>query len=75
MYLFWVFVALKFKSRSFGDLDHFNGTDKTTKYLKKRNPLYFHKLIKEDLELGKTRRITYIKYWRQKFQSYITEAR
>ena len=24
MYLFWIFVGLKFRSRSFGDRDHFN---------------------------------------------------
>ena len=30
LYLFWVFVALKFKSCSFGDIDHFNGKDLTT---------------------------------------------
>lgn len=32
-YMFWVFLALKFRERNFGDRDHYNGMDSVTKKL------------------------------------------
>ena len=52
MYLFWVFVGLKFKNRSFGDLDHFNGTDETTKNMKIKNRRKLYGLMEEDIQVG-----------------------
>ena len=34
VYLFWLFVAMKFRDRTFGDMDHFNGKDNLTQSLK-----------------------------------------
>ena len=75
LYIFWVFVALKFKDASFGDIDHYNGTDETTLALKKDNRRELYRLMKEDIETGKRRRVSFIKYWRSKFQTHIFEAR
>ena len=33
VYLFWIFFALKFRERSFGDRDHYNYQDPITKKL------------------------------------------
>ena len=27
MYLFWIYLGLKFRERTFGDMDHYNGKD------------------------------------------------
>ena len=30
MYLFWIFLGLKFRERTFGDMDHYNGKDEVS---------------------------------------------
>lgn len=68
-YMFWVFLALKFRERNFGDRDHYNGMDSVTKKLvDNRSELY--RVLSEDLRLGHDRRISFIKYWRHKFQTH-----
>lgn len=74
-YLWWVVFALKFKNCTFGDIDHFNGRDQTTKAMKKNQRIELYALSQEDLKLGLARRISLIKYWRQKFSTHICEAR
>ena len=65
-YLFWIYFALKFQDKSFGNLNHFMSLDHVfgdqkisgkEKYLFKQ----------EDLAIGRERRINFIKYWRMKF--------
>ena len=34
VYLFWIFMAMKFRNRTFGDIDHFNGKDEASQSLK-----------------------------------------
>ena len=63
-YLWWVIFALKFKNYTFGDIDHFNGRDKTTKAMYKNKRLELYALMQEDLKIGQARRINLIKYWR-----------
>lgn len=75
LYLFWTFVALKFKASTFGDLDHFNGSDAVTQSMRENNRRELYKLILKDLELGQERRVSLIKYWTSKFQTHIFDAR
>lgn len=65
VYLFWIFIALKFTDRTFGNYNHFNGDANTRKLKKDRFKLY--RLLEEDIALGYERRINFIKYWRYKF--------
>ena len=66
MYLFWLFVALKFRDRTFGEMDHFNGKDSVTQSLKD-NRLELFRKVEADLKVGEKRRVNFIKYWRHKF--------
>ena len=66
LYLFWIFVALKFSQRFFSDIDHFSGRDKKLKDLKD-NKQELYRQLEDDLKLGQERRIKFIKYWRHKF--------
>ena len=75
MYLFWIFVGLKFKDCTFGDLDHFNGNDETTRAMKQNNRRELYRLIQQDKKIGLLRRVGFIKYWRSKYETHIFEAR
>ena len=57
LYLFWMVVAYKFRERTFGDLDHFNGRDEVTKAMKKSQKIQLYRLMEKDIDLGKKRRI------------------
>lgn len=74
-YLFWLVIALKFRERTFGDMDHFNGKDETIQSLKDDKRMELYRLMEEDLILGQSRRIRFIKYWRHKFQNHFYELR
>lgn len=67
LYLFWLLIGLKFRERTFGDLDHFNGKDKTIKSMKDGQRMELYRLMEQDIELGRIRRVSFIKYWRHKF--------
>ena len=73
-YLFWMFMAMKFRERSFGDLDHYSGKDPEVKRLKD-NRAELYKVLEADIAKGKSRRIAFVKYWRHKFQNHLYEVR
>lgn len=74
MYLFWIWAALKFGQRTFGDIDHYSGKDAAVRDLKdNRKELY--RVLEEDMKLGQERRVQFIKYWRHKFQLHMYETR
>ena len=66
-YLFWLIVAFKFRDRTFGDMDHFNGRDATIQAMKDDRRLELYSLMEEDIVMGQNRRVEFIKYWRHKF--------
>ena len=45
LYLWWVLLALKFKDRTFGDIDHFNGRDVATRTMKKHKRIELFALM------------------------------
>ena len=65
---------MKFRDRTFGDMDHFNGKDGLTQSLKD-DRLQLFRYVEKDLKVGQSRRIEFIKYWRHKFQNHFYEAR
>ena len=76
MYLFWIFVGLKFRSRSFGDRDHFNSNkDEVIKTLREENRFELYRVLEQDTLLGQSRRISFIKYWRLKFHDHLYDVR
>ena len=66
MYVFWIFLALKFKDQAFGNFNHWEPTAAvfdTNEFDAKQ----IYDLKNEDLKIGRDRRISFIKYWRMKF--------
>ena len=75
LYVFWIFMALKFKDHAFGNYDHFSPVDQIFKDQQYLSGKEKYNLKNEDLELGRQRRISFIQYWRVKFQANMMKLR